>query len=80
MLLLINKNRYLTSTKNSYIINRKELLKIYDYITKLTTLIANENEGFLDVQHNKIHKTIDKLDNYYANLMVECELLTIEKN
>ncbi len=75
----LSKHRHLNNIKNTYLLTRKELLTIYDLIVDLSALIAKENDGFLDTQHNKIHKAICRLDDYYTNIMVDCDLLTIEE-
>lgn len=62
---------------NTFIINKDEMLKIYDLIVNIRDKMSNKDGG-LNPNENDLHKDICDLDDIYSDIMVDCGLLTID--
>lgn len=74
---MAKKHRKVDNDGYGFIINKPELLKIYDSLVNIKELIGKDTNGFFDCENNELHKAIWKLDEWYAYLLADCGLVEI---
>jgi len=63
----------------SFIVNKDELLRIYDELVKIRELRCKEKGGIIE-EDDELGNAIYKLDKWYAYLLEDCGLVEIEEN
>ena len=74
---MAKKHRKINNDGYGFIINKPELLKIYDSLVNIIKIIEKDTDGFLDCINNELHKAVCDLDEWYAYLLEDCGLVEI---